>query len=148
MEFKSAFALFDRDGNGAIDLAEIKRTLGFVGVGNTAFRAMTDDDLLSVINKANPSIDGNTILFEEDFVALMGEAEYNDFFREAFAALDERDMGFVEASKIPEMMRDFNVEKDVMFDIKLMKLMESFDVGEEGHVDFENFVNLIMSPSD
>merc|ERR1711988_50365 len=148
MEFKSAFALFDRDGNGHIDLEEIKKTLSLQAVGSKDFRLMSDEDFVEMINKANPNVDGNHILTEDDFVAMMAEAEYNEFFREAFAALDERGDGLIEASQITEMMRDFNVENDVMSDIKLMKLMETFDIGEEGHMDYEAFVNLIMSTSD
>jgi len=146
-EYKDAFAIFDRDGSGSIESWEIKRVLNLQAAGASRRREMSDDDILDMINKANPNIDGNTMLTEADFVAMMAEAEYNEFFREAFAALDEAGNGWVPASSITDLMREFNEESDVMSDINMLKMMQRFDIGEEGHIDYEAFVNLMMSTS-
>ena len=44
--------------------------------GASRRREMSDDDILDMINKANPEVPDNTALTEDDFVAMMAEAEY------------------------------------------------------------------------
>ena len=105
--------------------------------------AMNPDELADMINKANPTVDGNTVLYgevpalalsqvlgrvacvlsrcpcvgslpcvfpENDFVAMMAEAEYSAFFLEAFALLDSKGYGFVQFGELMNVLEDLQVQ--------------------------------------
>jgi Ca2+-binding EF-hand superfamily protein len=95
-----------------------------------------------MINKANPSVDGNTVLYEEDFIAMMAEAEYSAFFRDAFSLLDKKGFGWVEAGKVAEILNELKIDSGMMD-----AAMAQFGVDSDGHILYETFVDLLMSTS-
>ena len=70
-------------------------------------------------------------------MAMMAEAEYDEFFREAFSALDEAGNGWGPASSISDLLRELNEESNLMSDINIANMMERFGMDEEGHIDYE-----------
>jgi len=139
-EFKLAFKLIDSDNNGSIELWEVSKALK---IFTSSGQGVSDDELKAMINNANPNLRGNDVLFEDDFVAMMAEAEYSAFFLEAFALLDTKGYGFVEAENLLEVLDELRVTASAEGAAKMAEIMEEF--GAEGQIDYEAFVNLMMS---
>lgn len=113
---------------------------------------MSEETLKDMINKANPSVDGNTVLTQEEFVAMMAEAEFTSLFLEAFRMLDHGGSGWVQAGKVMQLLSEFDRDgspnqSNTLKTNKLMEMMRAFGVDDEGHVDYAAFVNLLMSTS-
>merc|ERR1712070_100589 len=125
---------------GEVESWELARILNLDGR-----RSVSEQEVLDMINKANPSVDGNTVLTEKDFIAMMAEAEYSNFFLDAFAMLDSQGNGWVSASQLLSLMKEFNEESSTLSESKMMKMMEEFGMDEEGHIDYEHFVSVLMS---
>ena len=57
-----------------------------------------------MINKADPSVDGNTAITLSDFIGVMAEAKFYYLFKETFASLDRDNSGYVQAGKIDQIL--------------------------------------------
>ena len=57
-----------------------------------------------MINKADPSRDGNTEIMLPEFMGVMAEAEFYYLFKDTFATLDKEDSGFVQAGKLDKIL--------------------------------------------
>lgn len=139
-DYKLAFKIFDSDGNGRVEASELSKAMAIFKVtGKTG--ALSTAELDEMIDKANPNVNGNTVLYEEDFIAMMAEAEYSSFFLEAFALLDVNGYGFVEAGQLKAVLN----ELQVLDTDKLEAVMAAFGVDADGQIQYEAFVNLLMS---
>ena len=68
-EFVDVFKLIDTSNDGLITLPETKAVLSAVD------DEKSESELLDMINKADPSVDGNTAITLSDFIGVMAEAE-------------------------------------------------------------------------
>ena len=50
-----------------------------------------------------------------------------------------------QASQLLSLMKEFNEESSTLSESKMMKMMEEFGMDEEGHIDYEHFVSVLMS---
>mmetsp|Transcript_7112 Transcript_7112/g.8796 ORF Transcript_7112/g.8796 Transcript_7112/m.8796 type:complete len:552 (-) Transcript_7112:273-1928(-) len=142
-EFEQIFSILDVNQTGAIQSSDLLRGLRLQGAIPENY---PESKLADMINKANPNIDGNTELTKADFVAMLAEAEYSNFFMEAFAMLDTTGDGWVLAPQMVTLIRELGEESESMFSDKFMlKTMEEFGMDEDGHIDYKAFVNLMMS---
>lgn len=148
-ELKQTFALLDRDGDGSISVTDLAALMIAVG------RRPDAVELASMINKANPEIEGNTNLRLDDFLALMAQAEFSAMFLEAFKLLDPESHGWVESELLWQMMNALIPSSDLenegalfpgTFGGKLDKLVDTFGVSD-GHIDYQAFVKIMMSQS-
>lgn len=97
-EFVDVFKLIDTSGDGLISLPEMKTVLAAVD------DERSESELLDMINKADPSVDGNTAITLPDFIGVMAEAEFYYLFKETFASLDPDNSGYVQAGKIDKIL--------------------------------------------
>lgn len=97
-EFIDVFKLIDTSGDGLISLPEMKTVLAAVD------DERSESELLDMINKADPSVDGNTAITLPDFIGVMAEAEFYYLFKETFASLDPDNSGYVQAGKIDKIL--------------------------------------------
>ncbi|KAH8093633.1 hypothetical protein JL720_4781 [Aureococcus anophagefferens] len=111
-EFLDTFKILDRDCDGTIGPKDLAALMSAVG------RDLGEDELVSVINKANPEVENNKDITAEDFLALMAQAEYSAMFLEAFAARPYGH-GWVD------------------------ELIETFGVSD-GHIDYQAFVKIMI----
>jgi calmodulin len=129
-EFTEVFKLIDHSGDGKISVAELKRMLESVGEEHS------ETELRDMINKADPSIDGNEGISLNDFLGVMAEADFYYLFKETFDALDTTNSGYVRAGTLDKVlcgMRDLisddrksiiDVEdKDMLIDTESFSLM-------------------------
>ena len=64
----------------------------------------SDDKVKEMINKANPTVDGNTEISMDEFMGVMAEAEFYYLFKETFATLDKQNSGYVQAYKLDKVL--------------------------------------------
>lgn len=131
-EFSDVFHLIDKDNNGRISLFELKSVLESVG------EEPTDDQIRDMINKADPSVDGNSDISQAEFMGVMAEAEFYYLFNETFNLLDKNQTGFVMADELNKVlcgMRDL-----VSDDRKSIIDVEDDDM----LIDYEHFSKMLL----
>jgi len=125
-EFTDVFKMIDTSGDGLINLAELKRAL--ITTGN---QDISDEEISDMINKADPSVDGNAEITYQDFMGVMAEAEFYHLFRDTFSSLDKYDSGFVRASDLDRVLcgvRDLiSDDRKSIIDVEDKEMMIDYD---------------------
>ena len=89
-EFREAFALFDKDGDGTISTKELGTVMNSLGQKPTAA------ELETMINEVD--IDGNGEIDFEEFLTMMAkklkETDLEEDIREAFRVFDNKNSGY------------------------------------------------------
>eukprot|EP00557_Chaetoceros_sp_GSL56_P008069 CAMPEP_0176494004 /NCGR_PEP_ID=MMETSP0200_2-20121128/9853_1 /TAXON_ID=947934 /ORGANISM="Chaetoceros sp., Strain GSL56" /LENGTH=571 /DNA_ID=CAMNT_0017891709 /DNA_START=534 /DNA_END=2249 /DNA_ORIENTATION=+ len=98
-EFLEVFKMIDSNGDGKISMPEIKKALNVIGDENRS-----ETQIMEIINKADPSIDGNSEISANEFLGVMAEAEFYNLFKETFATLDPQNSGYVQAGKLDNIL--------------------------------------------
>eukprot|EP00949_MAST-11_sp_MAST-11-sp1_P003593 g3593.t1 len=135
-EFRQAFALFDKDGNGSISSDELGSVLQSLG------QTPTQEDLDKMIKEVDND-DNSTIEFSE-FCTMMAskmrKVENEEEISEAFKVFDINSDGYITINELTQTMsvldEDFTDEECETM-IKL--------VGTEGKVNFNQFKNMMLS---
>lgn len=131
-EFKDLFKLIDQSGDGYISLLELRRAMESVGENKS------DEELLRMINNANPEIDGNTEINFTEFMGMMAEAEFYYLFIETFEALDGNKSGFVSAGDLNRVLCGV---RDLVSDDR-MSIIDTSDMDMQ--VDYETFADMLL----
>jgi len=131
-EFKDLFKLIDQSGYGFISLLELRRAMESVGENKS------DEELLQMINFANPEIDGNTEINFTEFMGMMAEAEFYYLFIETFEALDSNKSGFVSAGDLNRVLCGV---RDLVSDDR-MSIIDTSDMDMQ--VDYETFADMLL----
>merc|ERR1711935_1285960 len=101
-EFKEAFSLFDKDGDGTITTEELGTVMKSLGQNPTS------EDLQDMINEVDADKDG-TIDFEE-FLCMMTkhrkESDTDQELKEAFKVFDKDGDGRISKSKLKTVMQN------------------------------------------
>jgi calmodulin len=99
-EFKEAFSLFDKDGDGTIttkELGVVMRSLG---------QNPTEAELVDMINEVDT--DGNGNIDFPEFLTMMSkkmkDSDSEDEIREAFKVFDKDGNGFISAAELRHVM--------------------------------------------
>lgn len=137
-EFKRAFQILDRDGEGSIqakDLGVFMRDLGL---------SPTESELESMINQLDS--DGNGSIDFEEFVTAMTAklkaAPDLDVLREAFSVYDKENTGYIGVDQLRTVMIALKLKPT---DEELDELIRVGDIDGDGYLNYEEFVQL-MSP--
>jgi len=132
-EFTNVFQMIDTSHDGLISLGELKRALMTTGSDDH-----TDEETLDMINKADPSVDGNASITYQDFMGVMAEAEFYHLFRDTFSSLDKYDSGFVRASDLDRVLcgvRDLiSDDRKSIIDVEDTEMM----------IDYEHFSKMLL----
>jgi len=99
-EFTEVFRLIDISGDGKISIGELNAVLKTVDGG----KERQTGDIAEMINKADPSVDGNTEIDYNEFMGVMAEAEFYYLFKDTFATLDKSGSGYIMAYKIESIL--------------------------------------------
>ena len=137
-EFKEAFSVFDRNGDGAItreELGTVMRSLG---------QNPTETDLKDIINEVDADHDGK-INFHE-FLTMMGlkmeEANREAELREAFQLFDMDSNGLISAEELRHVMKNLG---ENLTDGEIGEMMREADTDGDGQINYAEFVKM-MSP--
>jgi len=137
-EFREAFALFDKDGDGritAVELGTVMRSLG---------QNPTEADLRDIIHEVDDNND-LTIDFDEFLSMLqkkMKDADQEAELREAFRVFDRDGNGFISASELRHVMTNLG---EKLTDEEVDEMIHEADLNGDGMVNYEEFVNLMMA---
>jgi calmodulin len=137
-EFKEAFQIFDKDGDGLIttkELGTIMRSLG---------QTLSEEELKTIIEEVDHDKSG-TIDFQE-FLELMAwkmkEIDIEDELIEAFKVFDRDGNGLISAHELRFVMSSAG-EKLSEEDIE--EMIREADENGDGYIDYEEFVRMMMN---
>lgn len=135
-EFKEAFNLFDKDGNGTItadELGVVMRSLG---------KNPTHEELCAMIDEVDEDKSGE-IEFPE-FLQLMSSklqtADSVDEMREAFLVFDRDKSGSVSASELKHVMNNLGEQ---VTDEEVEEMIREADADGDGELSFDDFLQFI-----
>lgn len=131
-DFKATFEIIDKSQDNIVSLEEMRVFMNSVGTEKS------DEELADMINKANPAIDGNSVIHFDEFLGVMAEAEFFDLFNETLNTLDKRKSGFVKAGDIDLLlggMRDLiSDDRKSLIDVEDKDML----------VDYEEFSRMLL----
>mmetsp|Transcript_8066 Transcript_8066/g.8928 ORF Transcript_8066/g.8928 Transcript_8066/m.8928 type:complete len:150 (+) Transcript_8066:46-495(+) len=137
-EFKEAFSLFDRDGDGAITTTELGTVMRSLG------QNPTESDLAEMIQDVDSDKSG-TIDFPE-FLSMMAKQMKNEDteeeIREAFKVFDKDGNGFISAAELRHVMTNLG---EKLTDEEVDEMIREADVDNDGQINYDEFVKMMLS---
>ena len=138
-EFKEAFSLFDKDGDGCISTEELGTVMRSLG------QNPTEAELQDMINEIDE--DGNgTVEFNEFLVMMVKKSDPNadkeQELKEAFRVFDKNGDGFISAEELKLVMSRLGEE---LTDQELEEMISEADKGGDKQVNFEEFKMMMTS---
>lgn len=135
-EFREAFSLFDRDGDGSIPTAELGTVLRALGQNPSA------SELKQMINEVDQDGDG-TVDFPEFLVLLvrkMKEASGETEMQEAFKVFDRDGNGMITAAEIRTAMYNLG---EKLTDEEIDEMIKEADLDGDGQLSYEEFTSIL-----
>ncbi|KAG6753794.1 hypothetical protein POTOM_041793 [Populus tomentosa] len=169
-EFKEAFSLFDKDGDGIVEKCDVgfvslwKLIVGFVHTFDllkvdeiscittkelgTVMRSLgqnpTEAELQDMISEVDADQNG-TIDFPE-FLNLMArkmkDTDSEEELREAFKVFDKDQNGFISAAELRHVMTNLG---EKLTDEEVEEMIREADVDGDGQVNYEEFVRMMLA---
>jgi calmodulin len=134
-EFKQAFALFDKDGNGHVDAGELGQVLASLG------QIPTEGEIQRMINEVDGDMNG-TIEFPEFLQMMqskMSKKENEEEIQEAFNTFDVKGNGKITANALQGVFKSLN---ETFTDEEVKEMIKV--VGSNGEVNFNQFKNMML----
>merc|ERR1712154_82152 len=157
-EFKEAFSLFDKDGDGTITTKELGTVMRSLG------QNPTEAELQDMINEVDA--DGNGTIDFPEFLTMMArkmkDTDSEEEIREAFRVFDKDGNGFISAAELRHVMTNLgekltDEEVDEMIrirhhdDLKITALLWASSTSKDGPCGSNfalclHFLNFVMNP--
>ena len=141
-DFKSAFALFDKDGEGTISVEEMGNVKRSLGLNSSKF--YTDAELQDLVNEFD--VDGDGQIGFEEFLILMAhkmkESNTEEDIRETFQVFDKDGNGFITAAELWQVM---TIVGKNLTNKEVDEMIREVDTDGDGQVNYEEFVTNMMS---
>ncbi|CAL9127696.1 unnamed protein product, partial [Musa textilis] len=150
-EFKEAFSLFDKDGDGQIPLLPLSlddpRCITTKELG-TVMRSLgqnpTEAELQDMINEVDA--DGNGTIDFPEFLNLMArkmkDTDSEEELREAFRVFDKDQNGFISAAELRHVMTNLG---EKLTDEEVDEMIREADVDGDGQINYDEFVKVMMA---
>ncbi|KAF4462024.1 Recoverin [Fusarium albosuccineum] len=136
-EFKEAFSLFDKDGDGQITTKELGTVMRSLG------QNPSESELQDMINEVDADNNG-TIDFPE-FLTMMArkmkDTDSEEEIREAFKVFDRDNNGFISAAELRHVMTSIG---EKLTDDEVDEMIREADQDGDGRIDYNEFVQLMM----
>ncbi|XP_022898936.1 calmodulin-6-like isoform X2 [Olea europaea var. sylvestris] len=135
-EFKEAFTLFDKDGNGRITTKELGNVM------RTLEQNPTEAELKDMIIEVDA--DGNGTIELQEFLNLMArkQKDSEEAFKEAFRVFDKDQNGYISAAELRNVMTNLG---EKLADEEVDEMIREADVDRDGQINYEEFVKIIMA---
>ncbi|KAL5248187.1 hypothetical protein ACHWQZ_G017385 [Mnemiopsis leidyi] len=139
-EFREAFSLFDKDGDGTITTTELGTVMKSLG------QSPCESDLQDMINEVDA--DGNGTIDFKEFLEMMTkhmkEADCDQELREAFKVFDRNGDGKITADELKTVMHNLG---ETLTDEEIDQMIEEADTNKDGYVDYEEFCIMMVPKS-
>merc|ERR1711893_267755 len=126
-EFKEAFSLFDKDGDGTITTKELGTVMRSLG------QNPSEDELQDMVNEVD--IDGNGEIDFEEFLQMMAkkmkETDSEEEIIEAFRVFDKDGDGFLTGKELKQVMLNLG---EKMTDEEIEEMIKEADDDQDGKV--------------
>lgn len=136
-EFKEAFSLFDKDGDGTITTKELGTVLRSLG------QNPTQAELQDMINEVDA--DGNGTVDFPEFLTLvsrkMKETDSEEEIIEAFKVFDKSGSGFISAAELRHVMTNLG---EKLTDDEIDEMVREADMDGDGKLNYDDFVSMMM----
>ncbi|XP_057959223.1 calmodulin-like protein 11 [Malania oleifera] len=138
VEFREAFCLFDRDGDGRITVEELATVI------RSLDQNPTDQELQEMITEVDA--DGNGTIEFTEFLSLMArkmkETDAEEELREAFKVFDKDQNGYISASELRQVMINLG---EKLTDEEVEQMINEADLDGDGQVNYDEFVKMMMT---
>ncbi|KAJ7267398.1 calmodulin [Mycena rebaudengoi] len=137
-EFKEAFSLFDKDGDGTITTLELGTVMRSLG------QNPTEAELQDMINEVD--VDGNGTIDFDEFLAMMAkkfqDTDSEEEIRQAFTVFDKDGNGTISVQELQQVMRSLG---EKLTDREVEEMIREADTDGDGEINYEEFVKMMMS---
>jgi len=137
-EFKEAFSLFDKDGDGKITTKELGTVMRSLG------QNPTEAELQDMINEVDSDKSGS-IEFDE-FLQLMArkmqDTDTEEEIREAFKVFDKDNNGFISAAELRHVMTNLG---EKLTEAEVDEMIREADVDGDGQINYEEFCRMMLT---
>uniref|UniRef100_A0A8C5MN17 Calmodulin 2 n=1 Tax=Leptobrachium leishanense TaxID=445787 RepID=A0A8C5MN17_9ANUR len=131
-EFKEAFSLFDKDGDGTITTKELGTVMRSLG------QNPTEAELQDMINEVDA--DGNGTIDFPEFLTMMArkmkDTDSEEEIREAFRVFDKDGNGYISAAELRHVMTNLG---EKLTDEEVDEMIREADIDGDGQVNYEVF---------
>ncbi|XP_066279450.1 calmodulin-like isoform X1 [Branchiostoma lanceolatum] len=137
-EYRDAFKLFDKDGDGSITIDELGTVMRNLG------QFPSEDELKEMLHDIDT--DGNGTIDFDEFVAIMSKIVKGDEgipedeekeLREAFKLFDKAGNGYISASDLRQVLNCLGQD---LTEEEVDEMISEVDVDGDGRIDYEEFV--------
>ncbi|KAD5960383.1 hypothetical protein E3N88_11855 [Mikania micrantha] len=137
-EFKEAFCLLDKDGDGCITTKELGIVMRSLG------KNPTEAELQDMIKEVDA--DGNGTIDFPEFLNLMAkkmkDPDSEEKLKEAFRVFDNDQSGFISAEELRHVMMNLG---EKLTDEEVDEMIREADVDGDGQINYEEFVKIMIA---
>ncbi|KAK3809400.1 MAG: putative calmodulin [Benniella sp.] len=137
-EFKEAFALFDKDGDGTITTKELGAVMRSLG------QNPTESELQDMVNEVDA--DGNGTIDFPEFLTMMArkmkDTDSEDEIKEAFKVFDKDGNGYISPAELRHVMANLG---EKLSDEEIDQMVREADQDGDGNINYDEFVKMMMS---
>ncbi|CAH0002356.1 unnamed protein product [Clonostachys byssicola] len=135
-DYKEAFQLFDKDGDGEITTAEIGEIMKSLGLNPS------EDELEDILNEVD--VDKNGSVDFNEFVAMMSRkhqsADPDQELRDAFNVFDRDGTGTISRDELKNVMKSIG---EHLTEDELDEMLKLADENGDGQIDYDEFVKIM-----
>ncbi|KAG6856683.1 hypothetical protein H0H87_001898 [Tephrocybe sp. NHM501043] len=135
-EFKEAFSLFDKDGDGTITTRELGTVMRSLG------QNPTEAELQDMINEVDA--DGNGTIDFPEFLTMMArkmrDTDSEEEIKEAFKVFDKDGNGYISSAELRHVMTNLG---EKLSDTEVDEMIREADVDGDGQINYDEFVKRI-----
>ncbi|KAL8136658.1 hypothetical protein V2J09_002659 [Rumex salicifolius] len=137
-EFKNAFSVFDKDGDGCITTKELGNVMRSLG------QNPTEAELQDMINEVDA--DGNGTIDFTEFLNLMArkmkDTNSEEDLKVAFRVFDKDQNGFISAAELRHVMTNLG---EKLTDEDVDEMIREADVDGDGQINYDEFVKVMLA---
>ncbi|XP_050387418.1 calmodulin-like [Argentina anserina] len=137
-EYKHAFSLLDKDGDGSITTNELGTAMRSLGL------KPSEEELEAMINEVD--VDGNGTIDLQEFLSLMARKVQDNLsekqLKEAFRVFDKDQNGFISADELRHVMASLG---ESLTDQQIDQMVHEADIDGDGQINYQEFVKVMLA---